>query len=70
MRHYGILCSSKKGDIIPELQKILGKPEVHLSPVEITHRICPVCRKGTMMTVMVFSGRGPPVKELLRIMAG
>ncbi|PLW99766.1 MAG: IS91 family transposase, partial [Marinilabiliales bacterium] len=50
MRHYGILCSSKKGDIIPELQKILGKPEVHLSPVEIAHRICPVCRKGTMMT--------------------
>ena len=66
MRHYGILCNSKKGGIIPELQQILGKPEVHLQPITITHRICPVCRKGTMMTVMLFSGRGPPAEELYR----
>lgn len=70
MRHYGILCSSKKGKIIPELQQFLGKPEVHLQPVEIPHRICPVCRKGTMMTVMVFYGRGPPQVELHRYIAG
>jgi hypothetical protein len=59
VRNYGILCSSKKREIIPELQQILGKPEIHLQPIEITHRICPVCRKGTMTTVMVFSGRKP-----------
>jgi len=70
MRHFGILCSSKKGYIIPQLQQLLGKPEVNLLPVVAKHRVCPVCQKGMMITVLAFTGRGPPSVDLLRVLAG
>jgi len=60
IRHYGILSSSLKNNVIPELQKQLGKPKLtHRLP--LVHRPCPVCRTGMLVTVITFNGRGPPV---------
>lgn len=59
IRHYGILSSVLKQNIIPELQKQLGKPKLTEKP-PLVHRPCPKCRTGQLVTVFTFNGRGPP----------
>lgn len=69
IRHFGILSSSWKKEKLPELQKTLAT--VPIKTMEegppLLHGICPSCRKGKLVTVMTFDGRGPPQgwKELL-----
>lgn len=60
IRHYGILGSSVKKLIIPRLQQQTGLPEL---PVRnhINHRICPVCKKGKLVTLAIIKPRGPPL---------
>ena len=59
IRHFGILSSALKKDIIPELQQQLGKPQLPEKP-KLVHRQCPVCRKGQLVTLLTFTARGPP----------
>jgi hypothetical protein len=59
IRHYGILSSALKKDIIPQLQQQLGKPQLPEKPKPV-HRPCPVCRKGQLVTLLTFTARGPP----------
>jgi len=59
IRHYGILSSSLKKDVIHLLQQQLGKPELP-ERTKLIHRPCPVCRKGELVTLMTFTARGPP----------
>ena len=69
IRHFGILSSSWKKVKLPELRKLLSDTEAQSikekSP--LMHRKCPACKKGTLVTVLLFNGRGPPDKwkELL-----
>lgn len=64
IRHYGILSSALKKDLIPELQQQLGKPALPEKPTPV-HRPCPVCRKGQLVTLLAFTARGPPIAWLL-----
>ncbi|WP_026812395.1 IS91 family transposase [Arenibacter certesii] len=59
IRHYGILSSSKKRELLPLLQQVLGRPVNHERP-PLKHRRCPYCLIGIMVTIAVFDSRGPP----------
>jgi len=59
IRHYGILSSCRKKEIIPILQAQLGSVQT-LARQETKHRRCPSCKKGTLITLMTFDSRGPP----------
>jgi hypothetical protein len=71
IRHFGILSSSWKKVKLPELQQLLNEKKtseiIKESPMH--HRRCPTCKKGTLITVLLFDGRGPPKnwKETLNI---
>jgi hypothetical protein len=59
IRHYGLLSTYHKKRCIPLLQKQLGRPI--LKPKEsLLHRICPICKKGKLLTIFTFNNRGPP----------
>ena len=59
IRHYGILSSSLKADILPILHQQLGL--IIICPKqESKHRICPSCQKGELITIRYFDNRGPP----------
>lgn len=60
IRHYGFMGSAVKNKIIPVLQEALGRPELP-EREKIKHRICPVCRKGKLVTLAIIRPRGPPV---------
>lgn len=59
IRHYGILSSSRKKEVIPVLQAQLGNVQTPQRQ-ETKHRRCPSCRKGNLITLMTFDSRGPP----------
>lgn len=59
IRHYGILSSSLKKVILPIIEKDIGK--VVLQQKEpIKHGKCPVCKTGSLITILRFDIRGPP----------
>lgn len=65
IRHYGILSSVLKQRIIPLLQELLGKPQLPEKPQK-AHRPCPLCRKGSLITLLTFKGRAPPRAEAIK----
>ena len=62
IRHYGILSSGWKRKKLPALQKMLSITPVKAVGEKPTplHGRCPSCKKGKLVTVMTFDGRGPP----------
>jgi len=60
IRHYGFLSSSRKKTILPLLTAEIGRPAPKEKPPPILHRRCPRCKEGTLVTVLMFDGRGPP----------
>ncbi|MFS4418802.1 hypothetical protein ACKWCC_19025, partial [Maribacter sp. 2307ULW6-5] len=56
----GILSSAKKKMVLPLLMAQMGRPAPKQEPPPILHRKCPRCKEGTLATVFVFDGRGPP----------
>jgi hypothetical protein len=63
IRHYGILSSTWKRGKLQALQ--LALKVIRKEPVGKTMlRKCPCCKTGTLITLEVFAGRGPP-KEYL-----
>ncbi len=58
IRHYGILSSTLKKVCVKLLQQELGKPD--LPEHSDVHLLCPVCRKGKLVTIWRFHQRGPP----------
>jgi hypothetical protein len=59
IRHYGILSSYHKKATIPKLQQVLGKVALpERKPLQ--HQVCPVCKKGKLISLYVFKARGPP----------
>ncbi len=65
IRHYGILSSSVKKNVIPILQKQLGKPVLPSRPQPV-HRRCPLCKTGELITLITFNARGPPKGVVLQ----
>ncbi|PKQ60198.1 IS91 family transposase, partial [Labilibaculum filiforme] len=59
IRHYGILSSSLKQEILPILHEQLGSITICLEQ-KSKHRICPTCKKGELITIRYFDNRGPP----------
>jgi len=66
IRHYGILSSVLKKDLLPQLQEVLGKPKL---PEKTTfmHRQCPKCKNGQMITLFTFDARAPPMKKVMEM---
>ena len=71
IRHYGILSSGWKKEKLPVLQKALATVPITSKEERppLLNGICPSCKKGKLVTVMTFDGRGPPQgwKELLHL---
>ncbi len=59
IRHYGILSSPVKNNVIPVLQKQLGLPKLPGKP-PLVNRSCPKCKNGQLLTIFTFNGRAPP----------
>ena len=59
IRHYGILSSSLKKEILPILKEQLGQIKI-CSIQKSKHRICPKCQKGELIIIRYFDNRGPP----------
>ena len=65
IRHYGFLSSSWKKDRLPLLQlQLANKGPAHTESLVVRekslHRVCPSCKKGTLITLWTFDSRGPP----------
>ena len=65
IRHYGFLGSSWKKDRLPLLQlQLADRDLIHVETFEVRekslHRVCPSCKKGTLITLLTFDSRGPP----------
>jgi len=76
IRHYGILSSSRKLQVLPLLHQQLESryeypDEKHWKQIS-TERLgynpdaCPVCKQLTMITVFNFDRRGPPAPEMMK----
>ena len=61
IRHYGILSSTWKRVKFVELRKRLNMPEAKID-IKTKLHCCPCCKTGTLITIMVFGKRGPPVQ--------
>ncbi|MCD8433524.1 hypothetical protein LNJ05_12205, partial [Tenacibaculum finnmarkense genomovar ulcerans] len=63
--HYGFLSSSWKREKLPQIQlqlldrdkEVLG---VYIDSEKSLLNVCPSCKKGTLITLLTFDGRGPP----------
>lgn len=81
IRHYGILSSSRKQKTLPLIHQQLGSvhhKQETMDPIAIGWKqicsqhlsydpdCCPVCKKKTMITILVFDKRGPPQPELIQ----
>jgi hypothetical protein len=59
------LSSSWKKEKLPLLQlQLSNKDWTHVETFVVqeksVHRICPSCKKGTLITLLTFDSRGPP----------
>jgi hypothetical protein len=76
IRHYGILSSSRKHQVLPLLHQQLESryefPEQKHWKQVSTERLgynpdaCPVCKQPTMITLFTFDRRGPPDQQMMK----
>jgi hypothetical protein len=59
IRHYGILSSYHKRLTITKLKQTLGRVKLP-EKKPLMHQVCPLCKKGKLVTLYVFTARGPP----------
>lgn len=64
IRHYGFLSSTWKRKKLKALQKALGFQSEDLKTKGTLLHRCLHCKEGTLMTLLVFDGRGPPKNYL------
>jgi len=69
VRHYGILSSTSKKACKLIIDEQLGPLILPNIEKKVMLRICPHCKKGTLVTISVFDERGPPTQwiSLLKI---
>ncbi|MCU4166773.1 hypothetical protein J1N12_22465, partial [Marinilabiliaceae bacterium A049] len=63
-RHYGILSSAIKQKVRDVVELQIGKARISFRPA-VKHRVCYLCGKGQLITILSFDARGPPPLELL-----
>ena len=78
IRHYGILSSKRKLKTLPLIheqlnsyyQKQKNKDWKQISTEHLGYNpdCCPVCKKQTMVTILVFDRRGPPNPSCLQLL--
>ena len=64
IRHFGLLSSTSKTLTIPLIRKQLPEPKVKLEKSKAAPYnplVCPCCKKETMVTLLNFDMRGPPI---------
>lgn len=66
IRHYGILSGTWKKKHLKKLQKQLAKTVGQVSVKQPVHRVCPSCKKGTLITVFSFNKARPPPQIILK----
>ena len=76
IRHYGILSSCRKSEILPLLHQQLESryefPEEKSWKQISADRLgynpdeCPICKKATMVTAFIFDRRGPPDVAIIK----
>lgn len=76
IRHYGILSSSRKLKTLPlihqQLNSVYHKEEkkdwkqICSQHLNYNPDCCPVCKKQTMITILIFDRRGPPDPALVQ----
>ena len=59
IRHYGILSSSLKKAILPIIEEQIGEVVI-TEKAPVVKGICPVCKRGMLVTIIHFDSRGPP----------
>ena len=64
---YAYLSTAGKRKYLPNLQATLGKPILKKEASTTQHLRCPICNKGTLRTVCLFTSRGPPPHWIKRI---
>ena len=75
-RHYGILSSSRKNQVLLLLHQQLEShyeypaeknwKEISTERLGYNPDACPVCKQITMITLFTFDGRGPPDQEMMK----
>ena len=60
IRHYGFLSSTAKGKLLPTLRSHMRVSTPVEPAAQSLHRRCPCCKKGKLITLENFDGRGPP----------
>ena len=61
IRHYGILSSTGKKKYLPMIREQTGTVALEIKREPLLLGICPSCKQGKLVTLMVFDpGRGPP----------
>lgn len=67
IRHCGILSSTLKKVCLQIIREQTGNPEIEPKPMgTILHR-CPLCKKGTLITLLLFDQRGPPAEYIRKL---
>ena len=66
IRHYGILSGTWKSNHLAELQKQLKTNQKNIAVKPIKLGKCPYCKKGTLVTIFVFTKERPPPLSFLK----
>jgi len=67
IRYYGFLSNTSKNKILPLLQEHPGRLSLPEKPKVKHHNLCPVCKKGELITIVTFKGgRDPPRQTYLQ----
>lgn len=76
IRHYGILSSCRKQQTLPLIHQQLNSvycreekkdwKQICIQHMGYNPDCCPVCKKQTMVTILVFDRRGPPEVALIQ----
>lgn len=66
IRHYGILSGTWKKKHLAQLQQKLSKGKKRVTQQQKTmHKVCPSCKKGNLITLLLFNKYRPPPFNLL-----
>jgi hypothetical protein len=60
IRHYGILSSTGKRNLLPAIREETGKVTLAIKRNPIQQGLCPFCKVGKLETIAIFRDRGPP----------
>ena len=60
IRHYGLLSSTGKKKYLAVVRQQTGTVKLMVNPEPLKLGMCPVCKKGKLITIAVFRDRGPP----------